>query len=108
MMMTAATLIQSLPGRLKKGVGRGISLIYHFKISGEHGGNFTVKVQDGICTVTSGLDGEPKCIVEAQDHVYTDVELGRKNAQMAVLTGQLKVSNIPSMLKFIEMFERAS
>lgn len=106
--MTAATLIQSLPGRLKKGMGTGISLIYHFKISGEQGGHFTVKVQDGICTVASGLTGEPKCIVEAQDHVYADVELGRKNAQMAVLTGQLKVSNIPSMLKFIEMFERAS
>ncbi len=106
--MTAANLIQSLPSRMKAGMGAGISLVYHFKISGERGGDFTVSVADGKCTVQSGLHGEPKCIIESTDHTYEEVELGKTNAQMAVLFGKLKVSNIPSMLKFVEMFERAS
>ncbi|MEP7129351.1 MAG: SCP2 sterol-binding domain-containing protein [Chitinophagales bacterium] len=105
--MTAAALIQSLPQRMKAGAGQGIDLLYHFKISGEHGGDFTVKVKDGICTVENGLSGDPKCEIEAKDTVYEDVEMGRTNAQMAVLFGKLKVSNIPSLLKFVEMFERA-
>ena len=106
--MIASELIQSLPQRMKPGAGSGVDLIYHFKISGERGGNFTVKVKDGVCTVEHGLSGEPKCEVETKDNVYEDVEMGRTNAQMAVLSGKVKVSNIPSMLKFVEMFERAS
>ncbi|MBK9732492.1 MAG: SCP2 sterol-binding domain-containing protein [Chitinophagaceae bacterium] len=105
--MTAAALIQSLPQRMKVGAGQGIDLLYHFKISGEHGGDFTVKVKDGVCSVEKGLSGDPKCEIEAMDTVYEDVEMGRTNAQMAVLFGKLKVSNIPSLLKFVEMFERA-
>src|SRR5213080_3934602 len=106
--MTAAQLIQSLPQRLKPGEGKGIDLLYHFKISGPRGGNFTVKVKDGICTVENLLEGEPKCIIEAKDTVYEDVEMGRTNPQMAVLFGKVKVSNVSSMLKFVEMFERAT
>lgn len=106
--MTAAAMIQSLPQRLKPGNGAGLDLIYHFKISGDHGGDFTVRVKDGVCTVDKGLNGEPKCEITATDTVYEDVELGRTNAQMAVLFGKIKVSNIPSMLKFVEMFERVT
>lgn len=83
-------------------------MVYHFKISGERGGEFTVKVDNGKCSVMSGLHGDPKCVVESTDRVYEEVELGQTNAQMAVLFGKLKVSNIPSMLKFVEMFERAT
>lgn len=106
--MTAATMIQSLPSRMKTGMGAGISLVYHFKISGERGGEFTVKVDNGKCSVEPGLHGDPKCVVESTDRVYEEVEMGQTNAQMAVLFGKLKVSNIPSMLKFVEMFERAT
>jgi hypothetical protein len=41
--MTAATMIQSLPSRMKAGMGAGISLVYHFKISGERGGEIHCK-----------------------------------------------------------------
>ncbi|HUM47911.1 MAG TPA: SCP2 sterol-binding domain-containing protein [Chitinophagales bacterium] len=106
--MTASELIQSLPQRMKPGSGAGVDIVFHFKIAGTNGGDFTVKVKDGTCTVENGLSGEPKCVVEAKDNVYEDVEMGRTNAQMAVLFGKVKVSNIPSMLKFVEMFERAT
>jgi putative sterol carrier protein len=92
---------------MKSGVGQGVDIIYHFKISGEHGGNFTVRVKDGVCTSDDGLLDEPKCVIEAKDVDYEDVEYGRMNAQMAVLMGRIKVSNIGSMLKFVEMFNKA-
>lgn len=105
--MTASELIQSLPKRLKPGSGKGLDLVYHFKIAGPRGGDFTVTVKDGICAVTPGLDGNPKCEISTTDTVYEDTESGRSNAQMAVLMGKIKVSNIPSLLKFVEMFEKA-
>lgn len=106
--MTAAAMIESLPQRFKPGSGAGLDLIYHFKITGDRGGEFTVKVRDGVCSVEKGLNGNPKCEISASDTDYEDVELGRTNAQMAVLFGKIKVSNIPSMLKFVEMFERVT
>ncbi len=101
---TAKEIIQSLPQRMKPGAGVGIDILYHFKISGANGGNFTVTVKDGKCEVNEGLDGEPKCIIETTDEIYADTELGKMNAQMAVMFGKIKVSNIGSLLKFVEMF----
>lgn len=106
--MNAAELIQSFPSRLKQGVAEDLDFIYHFRISGEGGGEFTVIIKDATCTVQSGLIGEPKCVVEAKADDYEDVEYGRTNAQMAVLLGKVKVSNIGSMLKFVEMFDKST
>jgi putative sterol carrier protein len=106
--VNATELIKSLPSRLKAGAGEDVDIIYHFIISGEHGGNFTVRVKQGVVTVEDGLKDEPKCVVSAKDSDYEDVEYGRTNAQMAVLLGKIKVSNIGSILKFVEMFEKAS
>jgi len=93
---------------MKSGAGQGVDIVYHFKISGDGGGDFTVRVNNGICTVDDGLRDDPKCVIEAKASDYEDVEYGRTNAQMAVLFGKIKVSNVSSLLKFVEMFEKAS
>lgn len=103
---TAVEIIRSLPSRLKAGAGQGVDITYHFDIEGPNGGQFTVRVNDGVCTVEDGLHGEPKCVVKTTDTTYADTELGRTNAQMAVMMGKIKVSNIGSMMKFVEMFNR--
>lgn len=103
---TAAEIIRSLPQRLKDGQGQGVDIIYHFDIEGPEGGQFTVRVNDGKATVEDGLHGEPKCVVKTTDQTYADTELGRTNPQMAVMMGKIKVSNIGSMMKFVEMFNR--
>jgi acyl-CoA dehydrogenase len=104
--MTAKEIIMSLPSRLKKGAGGGVDIFFHFIISGDGGGNFTVKLKDGVCTATEGLEGsDPKCVVETSDKTYVEVETGKTNPQMAVLFDKVKVSNVASMIKFAEMFE---
>lgn len=101
---TAKEIIQSLPQRMKPGSGAGVDILYHFKISGANGGEFTVTVKDGKCEVANGLTGEPKCTIETTDEIYAETELGKMNPQMAVMFGKIKVSNIGSLLKFVEMF----
>ncbi len=98
-------MIHSLPSRLKAGAGTGLDILYHFILHGPEGGQFTVRVKDGQCTVEEGLQGDPKCVVETTDQIYADAETGRINAQMAVLMGKIKVSNVGSLLKFAAMFE---
>ncbi len=104
----AHEIIRSLEWRLITEKAKGVNIIYHFDIDGDSGGKFTVTIKDERCSVEENLKGDPKCIVKAKAQNFEDVELGRTNAQMAVMMGKIKVSNIGSMLKFMDMFERLS
>jgi putative sterol carrier protein len=103
---TARDIIYSLPQRLKAEKAGSANAIFQFDIEGPNGGQFTAKLENGTCTVSDGLTGTPNCLIKAKDKDYEDVELGRTNAQMAVMMGKVKISNIGEMLKFIELFKR--
>ena len=105
---TASEIIRSLDTRFKSDKSPDFEVIYHFDIEGDSGGQFTVTVNSGAISVQDGLKGEPKCVFKAKDSDYEDVEFGRTNAQMAVMMGKIRVSNIGSMMKFMEMFDKVS
>lgn len=103
---TAKEILLSLPSRLKADKVAGVDTVFHFNVAGPNGGDFTVAIKDGACTVNEGLQGEAKCVVTTQDSVYEDVELGRTNPQMAVMMGKIKITNIGEMMKFAGFFNR--
>ncbi|MGB1248588.1 MAG: SCP2 sterol-binding domain-containing protein [Chitinophagales bacterium] len=104
---TAKEIILSLSDRFKTAsVDEDLEIIFHFEISGDRGGDFTVHIKDAKCTVSKGLHGEPKCEIKVSDSNYEEIELGKTNAQMAFMMGKIKISNIGAMLKFVENFER--
>ncbi len=102
----ASEIIKSLPSRFKADKAEGFDAVFHFDIAGGNGGQFTVTVKDKTCAVADGLQGESTCKLTAQDAVYEDVELGRTNPQMAVMTGKIKINNIGAMMRFIGLFDR--
>jgi alkylation response protein AidB-like acyl-CoA dehydrogenase/putative sterol carrier protein len=104
---TARDIILSLGERFKVArTEEGLESRFHFDISGDRGGQFTVELKDGICQVKEGLSGEPKCIVKAKDKHYEEIELGKTNPQMAFMMGKIKISNLGEMLNFVNLFER--
>lgn len=104
---TAREIIKSLETRFKaEKAPAGYSTLMHFNISGTNGGEFTVKVENGACSVTEGLEGTPKCTVSSSDTTYQGVELGKDNPQMAVMMGKIKVSNIGEMMTFVNLFQK--
>ncbi len=102
---TARDIILGLPERFKADSAAGDSGLFQFIIEGETGGEFTVNVNDGNCTVAEGLEGEPDCVIRSEATDYEDAELGRVNKQMAVMMGKIKISNLGAMMKFMTMFE---
>lgn len=105
-MKSAREIIQSLPSRFKKDkVSKDFEVIFHFEIKGDRGGDFTVKIENGACTVEDGLHGEPKCVVKTKDETYEKLEYGKTNPQTAFMFGKVKVSNINAMLKFVGNFK---
>lgn len=84
----------------------GYATLFHLDISGDRGGQFTVKIEDGNISIEEGLHGNPKCIVTTKDETYEDTEWGRTNPQMAVMFSKIKVSDLGEILDFIPLFHR--
>ena len=104
---TAREIIFSLNDRfIADSVDEDFEATFHFELSGDDGGEFTVTIEDQECCVEEGLSGDPKCVVKAKASTYEEIELGKTNAQMAFMMGKIKISNLGAMLKFIESFER--
>lgn len=104
---TAREIILSLKERFRPEKAEpGYETVFNFDISGNRGGQFTIIIEDEKITIQEGLHGNPKCVVEAKDTVYEDVEWNRTNPQMAFMMGKIKVSDIGEMLGFVALFYR--
>ncbi len=102
--MTVKDILFTLPQRFKPRKKHPFEGTIHFKIKGSSGGEFTVQVTPEGCQVTSGLTGEPTCVVETTDTLYIDIELGRKNPQVAFLTRKVRLSNVSAFVEFSKQF----
>ncbi|MCB9032748.1 MAG: acyl-CoA dehydrogenase family protein [Chitinophagales bacterium] len=103
---TAKEIIKSIPLRLKKEKAKDYNTIFHFDISGNNGGQFTVVINNGTATVTEGLQDEAKCIITSDDATYTGIELGTIQPETAFMSGKIQVSNLGEMMQFSKYFER--
>ena len=102
--MKAIEFIEKLPERVDSASIEGENEIFHFDLTGEGGGQSTVKVQDGSVTVIEGLQGDPSCVIEASASDFEKLVKGELNAMMAVFTGKLKISNQSLMMKYAKKF----
>ncbi len=106
---TAREIVYSLPQRLKTDkVDDSVSSVFHFKLAGDTGGEFTAVLKDKAVEVSDGLNGEATCVITAKASDYEDLELGRGNPQMMFMMGKIKVSNLGEVMKFITYFQRLS
>ncbi|MFN0203974.1 MAG: SCP2 sterol-binding domain-containing protein [Bacteroidia bacterium] len=104
--ITAKEIVWSLPHRIKKekAIAEDYNATVHLSLTGEEGGNFTVSVANGECSVAEGLNGEAVCLVNTSDSVYADLEWGRTNPQVAVMFGKVRATNIMALVTFVGMF----
>lgn len=103
--MTAREIVMGLPQRFKTEEAADAAGTFQFVLEGDNGGEFTVRVADGQCSVEEGLSGEADCVISATASDFEDAEEGRVNRQMAVMMGKIKISNLGAMLKFITIFK---
>ena len=102
--MTAKELIMSIPEKFNgAGIEDAVSK-FHFLIDGEGGGDFTLDINKGECTVKEGASDEANCVVKAKSDTIKKVMAGDMNPQMAVFMGKLKISNLGEMMKYAKYF----
>lgn len=102
--MTAKELILSLPEKFNgEGLEEEIAK-FHFNIDGDEGGEYTVHIENGQCKVEEGLAGDADCTIKSKDKTLNKIINKELNAQMALFTGKLKISNLGTMMKFAKRF----
>ncbi|MBI3555387.1 MAG: acyl-CoA dehydrogenase family protein [Deltaproteobacteria bacterium] len=103
-----ADLMRSLAKRHRPERTEGWKGLFHFKFKDSANPMWTVLIDSNRCQVSEGLSGTPDCIVTTSEAVYLAIEQGRQNAEMAVLTRKLKISNMGAMMKFSKAFKRVT
>ncbi len=69
-----------------------INTIYEFNITGDGGGVWSIDLTGGKKEVKAGSTGQAKCTVTVAGSDFSDIIDGKLNAQMAFMTGKLKVA----------------
>ena len=103
---TFKDIITSIPARFRPEKAGDWETTFHFDISGDEGGTYTVFIERQQCLLQKGFRGQPNCVVKAKAENYVKLELGELNPQMALMTGKVKVSDISEMIKFTKLFRK--
>lgn len=77
---------QSRPDVVQK-----INAVYQFNISGPGGGQWQVDCTQPGGAISAGVAAAPKCTVAATDQDFLAIVNGKMNAQMAFMSGKLKI-----------------
>lgn len=70
----------------------GINAIYEFDLSGPNGGIWTLDLTVPGGSVSAGSGGKANCTIKMDDENFVKMVSGQLNAQMAFMTGKLKVA----------------
>lgn len=85
---------QKVPENLKTKSDKltSVNAIYEFQLSGPNGGTWTLDLTVPGGSVSSGSSGKAQCTVSMVDEDFVKMVTGSLNAQMAFMTGKLKVA----------------
>lgn len=84
---------QHIPARFqaKPDVVEKINAVYQFNITGPGGGTWTVDCTAPGGKIAAGSAPNAKCTVSATDLDFLNIVNGKLNAQMAFMSGKLKI-----------------
>jgi putative sterol carrier protein len=90
-MTTPADILNNLPTSVDPSKLAGINATVVFDLSGDNGGQWTLKVADGAANVTEGADPSASATIKMSDTDYVAMTSGSLNPMMAFMSGKIKV-----------------
>lgn len=89
---TIAEFFQLLPASLDRDAAEDVTVVYQFDLSGTQGGQYSVQVKEGACTVQSGVHADPQVTISMAGEDCLKLLNGKLNVPASVMTGRLRVS----------------
>src|SRR4051812_48279603 len=88
---TVADVFKEMEGKFKADKAAGINATFQFDITGEGGGTWNARIEDGQATFSEGAAESPTVTITALDEDWVRIVNGQLNPQMAFMTGKIKV-----------------
>ena len=78
-----------------------------YNVEGEGGGNWTVAVSGGACSVTEGIVDDATATVETDVETWVGIAAGTVEPTTAFMTGKVRISgNMADVMKSQKVFKR--
>jgi len=104
-MASAAELFERMPEHFDAEKAGDLNATVLFELSGEGGGQWHVKVADGVCTTGEGTVEAPTATIRMDASDYTDMVAGRLNAMEAFMQQKIRVEgDLSTVMKFQTLF----
>jgi NAD(P)-dependent dehydrogenase (short-subunit alcohol dehydrogenase family)/putative sterol carrier protein len=84
-------VFERMPGAFQAGSAGGAAVVFQYCISGDGGGDWSVDIKNGACTVASGIHASPTCTLKINSGDFLDLMNGKVNAMKAYTSGKLKI-----------------
>ncbi|MCP4417662.1 MAG: SCP2 sterol-binding domain-containing protein [Chloroflexi bacterium] len=105
-MTTPADIFAKTPQNLIVDKAGDMNAAVAFDLSGDQGGQWTVKIADGSCAVEDGIAESVTATINMDGSDYVDMMTGKLNPMMAFMGGKVKVSgDLNTVMKFQTMFK---
>ena len=107
--MDCRTLFFTMAERFDPVAAGDWKALIQFNVSGPLGGDFTVAIDEGVCTVSEGDDPAATSRVTVGDATWLGIVAGSINPMTAFMTGKIKLAgNMGDVLKLQdpELFRR--
>lgn len=89
---TVKEFFQSLPAKLDRKAAEDLDAVYQFDLSGPQGGQYLLRIQDGICTVEEGTHTDPHVTLAMAGEDCIMVLNGQMSGPAIAMSGRLQIS----------------
>lgn len=104
-MTTPAEIFANITERFNVEKAKDLDLTVAFNLTGDDGGQWAVKVENGKCEVVKGGVANPTATISMDAGDYVDMTNGKLNPMMAFMSGKVKVDgDLNSVMKFQQLF----
>jgi putative sterol carrier protein len=104
-MATVAELFEKMPSQFNAEKAGDMNSTILFDLSGDEGGQWSVKIADGAVDVVQEAVDSPMATVKMDAGDYKDMITGKLNPMMAFMSGKVKVEgDLNSVMKFQSIF----
>ena len=103
---TVAGFFSELPGKVDPGKAAGMNATFQFDITGDGGGQWYAKIENGKVAIDKGTAENPNIVLTATSENWLKIVSGALSGQTAFLTGKLKIKGDMSLaMKLQSVFQ---
>lgn len=100
-----ANIFTGMASRFVPEKAEGVNAVIQFDMSGDNGGQYWIKIEDGKCTTGQGVAENPRMTIKASAEDYYKVATGQANVMQSFMSGKIKVQGDMTLaMKMASMF----